>query len=112
MSSKNVAKNTKKPDIIIGAHVKNNMEVLEYSRTCSAVLCGFAAGILGLTSLSGVFFYIASVLLQAVFWYVKADFKWQQYLLSPFQLLTHSIVGGFFTYVLAWVFANGLVHVY
>ncbi|KAK6018048.1 hypothetical protein OSTOST_16413 [Ostertagia ostertagi] len=49
---------------------------------------------------------------QALFWEAKAGFEWRSYFLDRTLSVTHSIVGGLFTYILFWVFLYGMVHVY
>uniref|UniRef100_A0A0N4Z3K7 ER membrane protein complex subunit 6 n=1 Tax=Parastrongyloides trichosuri TaxID=131310 RepID=A0A0N4Z3K7_PARTI len=106
-------KKSKKDKVLInGIAVRNNVQVLEYSRTLQSLLAGLAAGIIGLQSFGGVAFYFLTLFIQSGLWLVKADFKVQQYFLQSHQLITHSLVGGFFTYILAWVFFYGLVHVF
>jgi hypothetical protein len=92
--------------------VRNNFAVLEYSRTCQAAATGIASGALGLTSAWGFLFYFMFVLVQAVFWEYKAAFQWNQYFGNRWLSVTHSVVGGLFTYVLFWVFIYGIVYVY
>uniref|UniRef100_A0A0K0F0U5 ER membrane protein complex subunit 6 n=2 Tax=Strongyloides TaxID=6247 RepID=A0A0K0F0U5_STRVS len=106
-------KKSKKDKVLInGVAVRNNIQVLEYSRTLQALLAGLAAGIMGLQSFGGVAFYFITLFIQSGLWYAKADFKTHQFFLQNHHLITHSIVGGFFTYILAWVFFYGLVHVF
>ncbi|OZC08519.1 hypothetical protein X798_04453 [Onchocerca flexuosa] len=92
--------------------MRHNVGVLEYSRTCQAAAAGMASGILGLTGISGFIFYFVFVVLQALFWEMKANFEWQNYFISRSLSLTHSLISGLFTYILFWVFLYGMVHVY
>ncbi|CAG9535521.1 unnamed protein product [Cercopithifilaria johnstoni] len=92
--------------------MRHNVGVLEYSRTCQAAASGMASGILGLTGISGFIFYFILVVLQALFWEMKANFEWQNYFMSRSLSLTHSLISGLFTYILFWVFLYGVVHVY
>ncbi|VDN28671.1 unnamed protein product [Gongylonema pulchrum] len=85
---------------------------MEYSRTCQAAAAGMASGILGLTGISGFVFYFVLVILQAIFWEMKANFEWHNYFISRSLSLTHSLISGLFTYILFWVFLYGMVHVY
>ncbi|PAV55541.1 hypothetical protein WR25_20349 [Diploscapter pachys] len=94
------------------AAMRQNFSSLEYARTCHAAASGMAAGILGLTNMSGFIFYFVTVLLQALFWVLKSNFKWKTFFLDGWLPITHSLVGGLFTYILFWVFLYGMVHVY
>uniref|UniRef100_A0AC34R6N2 ER membrane protein complex subunit 6 n=1 Tax=Panagrolaimus sp. JU765 TaxID=591449 RepID=A0AC34R6N2_9BILA len=90
--------------------IRNNFAVLEYARTCQAATCGIASGALGLTSIWGFVFYFVFVLVQAAFWEYKAGFQWQNFFTSRWLSVTHSAVGGLFTYILFWVFFYGMVY--
>ncbi|KAE9550773.1 hypothetical protein FO519_006025 [Halicephalobus sp. NKZ332] len=92
--------------------IRNNFAVLEYSRTCQAAASGIASGALGLTGTWGFVFYFIFVLVQAAFWEYKAGFQWQDFFANRWLSVTHSIVGGLFTYILFWVFFYGMVYVY
>uniref|UniRef100_A0A914XF40 ER membrane protein complex subunit 6 n=1 Tax=Plectus sambesii TaxID=2011161 RepID=A0A914XF40_9BILA len=92
--------------------IRTNIGILEYSRTCQAAASGMAAGILGLTGVSGFLFYVICVLVQAAVWELKAGLDWRTFFLDRTLSVGHSIVGGLFTYILFWVFLYGMVHVY
>uniref|UniRef100_A0A1I7ZIT9 ER membrane protein complex subunit 6 n=1 Tax=Steinernema glaseri TaxID=37863 RepID=A0A1I7ZIT9_9BILA len=94
------------------AAMRHNFGVLEYSRTCQSAAAGMAAGIFGLTGIPGFLFYIVIVVIQALFWHVKAGFEWKTYFTDVTLPVTYSFVGGLFTYILFWVFLYGMVHVY
>uniref|UniRef100_A0A914Y3S2 ER membrane protein complex subunit 6 n=1 Tax=Panagrolaimus superbus TaxID=310955 RepID=A0A914Y3S2_9BILA len=94
------------------AAVRNNFSILENSRTCQAAASGIASGALGLTGAYGFIFYFIFVLVQAILWEYKAGFKWNTFFVNRSLSITHSIVGGLFTYVLFWVFIYGIVYVY
>ncbi|KAI6191980.1 ER membrane protein complex subunit 6 [Aphelenchoides bicaudatus] len=94
-----------------------NFSILEYGRTCQSALAGIASGILGniflgLTGTYGFLFYVLTVLIQTAVWEIRSGFKWNSYFPSRSLEFNHSFVGGLFTYVLAWVFFYGIVHVY
>lgn len=105
-------KNVGQVAVFSEAAMRHNIGILEYSRTCQAAGAGMASGILGLTGISGFIFYIVFVILQAVFWEMKANFVWEDYFINRSLLLTHSLISGLFTYILFWVFLYGMVHVY
>lgn len=92
--------------------IRYNHAALEYCRTSMSALAGCTAGILGLRSLYGFVFYIISMLILWVLILAKAGPSWSKYFRSRLQLLTASITGGVFTYVLFWTFIYGMVHVY
>uniref|UniRef100_A0A914HEF4 ER membrane protein complex subunit 6 n=1 Tax=Globodera rostochiensis TaxID=31243 RepID=A0A914HEF4_GLORO len=115
LAVKNVSNKGQQPPqkhIYSDSALRNNYQVLEQSRTCQAAVSGMASGILGLTGTLGFLLYFICVLLQAFVWHYKAGFRWSAFFTSRSLLLTHSVVGGLFTYVLFWVFVYGLVHVY
>lgn len=93
--------------------IRQNVGILEYSRTVQAAASGFAAGVLGLTGLYGFIFYFICAFLQSVFWLWKAGFVHsERYFIGKSALIQHSLFGGLFTYVLFWTFLYGMVHVY
>ncbi len=93
-------------------NIRQNLSILEYSRTFQAAASGGAAGILGLTSLYGFIFYIICLLIQSPLWYAKAGGDCQDYFLQKGTIVSYSVLGGLFTYVLFWTFLYGMVHVY
>lgn len=92
--------------------LRNNVNVLEYSRTCQAAVAGCAAGIIGLTGIQGFVFYVVTSLLLSAIWYVKSAAQPTLYFGDKSVFVTHSFVGGLFTYILFWTFLYGMVHVY
>ncbi|EFO19461.1 hypothetical protein LOAG_09031 [Loa loa] len=111
-SENNTTKNVEQVTIFSEVAMRHNVGILEYSRTCQAAASGMASGILGLTGVSGFIFYFILVVLQALFWEMKANFEWQNYFMNRSLSLTHSLISGLFTYILFWVFLYGMVHVY
>ncbi|XP_018494671.1 ER membrane protein complex subunit 6 [Galendromus occidentalis] len=92
--------------------MRHNTSVLSFTRTTVSVLSGCSAGILGLTSLYGFLFYFVTALILWAMLVVKNHNSWQKFLKSRFTFLTHSLLGGLFTYILFWTFSYGMVHVY
>lgn len=75
-------------------------------------LAGCTAGILGLTSYQGFVFYVLTAF---VLWFLilfQAGPAWNKYFRSRLPILTGSLTGGLFTYILFWTFIYGMVHVY
>jgi len=92
--------------------IRHNASVVEYCRTWSAVISGLGAGILGLTGLYGFAFYLVAVFGLWLILIAKAGTHYERYFTSRRALLTNGFFGGLFTYILCWVFAYGMVHVY
>jgi len=92
--------------------IRHNAAVVEYCRTCSAVFSGMGAGILGLTGLYGFGFYILAVIGLWLILIAKAGTNYERYFTNRRALLTNGFLGALFTYILCWVFAYGMVHVY
>jgi hypothetical protein len=92
--------------------VRLNENSLEQCRTSVSVLSGCVAGIIGLTSYKGFFFYGFSMLLLSLLIFVFIRHEHRKFFTS----LNHVFVNGFFngllTYVLFWTFLYGIVHVY
>uniref|UniRef100_A0A915PVA6 GRIP domain-containing protein n=1 Tax=Setaria digitata TaxID=48799 RepID=A0A915PVA6_9BILA len=87
-----VTKDVEQVTVFSEVAMRHNVGVLEYSRTCQAAAAGMASGILGLTGVSGFVFYFILVILQALFWELKANFEWQNYFMSRSLSLTHSLI--------------------
>ncbi|XP_030761529.1 ER membrane protein complex subunit 6 [Sitophilus oryzae] len=93
--------------------IRNNLSIVEYCRTSMAALSGCTAGLLGLTSLHGAFFYIFALISLWLMILFKAGFSnWDKYFISRKALLTNGFFGQLFTYILCWTFIYGMVHVY
>lgn len=94
------------------AGMQHNAFLLSYCRTSIAALAGCAAGVLGLLGFWGFLFYIfASALLSSLL-LLKAGNRWQRFFLSRSAIFTNGLLGELFTYILAWTFLYGMVHVY
>lgn len=92
--------------------IRMNMGVLEYCRSSMSALAGCAAGILGLSSLYGFAFYLIMMFVLWMLILLKAGPEWNKFFTTRLPILTGSLSGGIFTYVLFWTFLYGMVHVY
>lgn len=103
------------PTISIQA-IKNNQTVVSKMRAYSSLLAGIAAGILGLTSIAGIVFYIVVSLFMSLCLYTKAKISNDRKgngVLEDFGIgLFDQISGNISSFLLFWVFAYGIVHVY
>jgi len=94
------------------AAIRQNHAVLEYSRTSMSALAGCTAGILGFTSYYGFIFYVLTCLMLWAMVLAKAGSSWNKYFRQRLPILTGTVTGGIFTYILFWTFIYGMVHVY
>jgi len=92
--------------------IRHNAAVVEYCRTWTAVISGMGAGVLGLTGILGFAFYFIAAFGLWLLLIAKAGTQYDRYFTSRRALLTNGFFGGLFTYILCWVFAYGMVHVY
>ena len=94
------------------AAIRNNINVVDYSRAFLAVISGSSAGILGLTGLQGFIFYFALSILMSILLVYKTGQNWDRYFLSRWTIWSSGILGELFTYVLVWTFMYGMIHVF
>jgi len=92
--------------------IRQNHALLEYCRTSMSALAGCTAGILGLTSYQGFVFYVLTAVLLWLLLLFQAGPSWNKFFRSRLPILTGSLTGGLFTYILFWTFIYGMVHVY
>lgn len=92
--------------------IRYNHVTLEYCRTSMSALAGCTAGILGLSSIYGFIFYIITMSILWLLILAKTGPSWSKFFRSRLPILTGSLSGGIFTYVLFWTFIYGMVHVY
>ena len=93
-------------------NVMHNTRSLNFSRTALSVLAGCAAGILGLSSLLGIFFYfLASGVLGLYYMLIRSQSD-SLHFMNKQQLITGFVFENLFTYILMWTLIYGCVHVY
>ena len=94
------------------ASIRYNDYLLDYCQTSMSALSGSAAGIMGLTGLSGfVFYFVCSLFLSLVILlYLGA--RVSKFFASKQAIVTGTLWSGLQTYLLFWTFMFGMVHVY
>lgn len=102
----------KETDALSPQSLQNNHGILNYCRTATAAISGCVAGVLGLYGFHGFFFYFFSSVLMSVLLVGKAQFNWQKFFLSSWDIWSTGVLGGTLTYILFWTFLYGMVHVY
>jgi len=101
------------PNPINSRNVMHNAKSLSFSRTALSALSGISAGILGLTSLKGFFFYFIMSGILGIYYLILELQSEAVHFLSKQQLLTSALsFENLFTYVLMWTLCYGCVHVY
>lgn len=90
-----------------------NMKNLELYHISLAILAGVTAGILGLTSLRGLYLFLAVAVLSLIGLLVKMKFDSSRYIIGSIIQFEFSMLSGqVLTYILFWTFAYALVHLY
>ena len=92
--------------------MRQNQALLEYCRTSTSALAGCTAGVLGLTSYHGFLFYLLTCLVLWLMLLSRVGPAWNKFFRSRLPILTGTLTGGLFTYILFWTFIYGMVHVY
>nr|XP_012622402.1 ER membrane protein complex subunit 6-like [Microcebus murinus] len=96
-----VAAKREGPQFISDAAVRGNANaaaaVLDYRLTSVSALSGATAGILGLTGLYGLIFYLLASILLSLLLILKAGRRWNKYFKSQRPLFTGGLIGGLFT---------------
>ena len=102
----------KEKEALSASALQMNHVILNYCRTALSAISGSVAGVLGLYGIHGFVFYIFSSLLMSVLLIGKANFTWQKYFQSSWDIWTTGVLGGTLTFILFWTFLYGLVNVY
>ena len=90
-----------------------NLNNLAWLRAVMAIVSGICAGILGLESLWGFMFYLAtSVLLSASIWITRINGQPELYFNNLSSLMIHDVFPNLVSFVLFWTLFYGLMHVY
>jgi hypothetical protein len=90
-----------------------NVKNLAWLRAVMAIVSGICAGILGLESLWGFMFYIAtSVLLSASIYITRVEAQPELYFNTASFLMIHDVFSNLVSFVLFWTLFYGLMHVY
>jgi hypothetical protein len=92
--------------------IQANLSNISIARAKLALASGTAAGILGLESFSGFGFYILCSAGLSVLLLIKVGFAPRKYFPSSEMVWTFDVLGNLSSYILFWVLAYGVVHVY
>lgn len=98
--------------LYVQSHVMHNARQLQYIRSCFAAIAGSAAGILGLTNLSGFLFYAVSwVILNGILMTRACGSK--KYFINGYKdLVFDGAMNALLSYILFHTLLYGLVHLY
>lgn len=102
------------------AEAKINMEMLSFNMrkidsvlTVLFIVSGILAGVLGLTSLNGLLFYILMSVVSTVALLARMKFDASNYtVMKTVSLLIHGMSSQAMSFVLFWTLAYALVHIY
>jgi hypothetical protein len=96
----------------VQAHVQHNGRQLQYIRSCFAAIAGSAAGILGLTNLSGFLFYALCWIVLSVLLLSRTSGGSKYFMNGYKDIVFNGAVGGLLSFVLFHTLLYGLVHLY
>ncbi|KAI5075572.1 hypothetical protein GOP47_0009648 [Adiantum capillus-veneris] len=88
------------------------MRTIYYSRTFLSIIGGVIAGILGLTGIAGFLFYFAIMMATSAAVAVKAGFNVERFFDSWNRITLDGLTAGLMSFVLFWVFAYDIVHIF
>ncbi len=90
-----------------------NIKNLELFHISLAIVAGVAAGILGLTSLRGLYLFLVVSVLSIFGLLFKMKFDSGRYMIGSILQFEFSMLSGqVLTYILFWTFAYAIVHLY
>lgn len=90
-----------------------NMRKIDSALTVFYIVIGIIAGILGLTSLKGLLFYVFMSVVSTLAILLKMKFNISSYtVMSMHGLLFHGMSSQAMSFVLFWTLAYALVHIY
>ncbi|KAJ3274841.1 ER membrane complex subunit 6 [Terramyces sp. JEL0728] len=93
--------------------IRYNLKTISKIRASTALVSGLAAGILGLENLSGFLFYLITSIILSVFLLVfKLGFQPTKFLPAFETVFTFDVSGNLSSFVLFWVLATGVCHIY
>ncbi|KAI9228212.1 MAG: transmembrane protein 93 [Piptocephalis tieghemiana] len=98
---------------VVEAHLASNSQTLDRTRSFFSFASGAAAGILGLRSANGFYFFALTYLLHTTGLHLlHAKGKPSLYFRSSKDLLLEGLPSALLSYVLFWTLLYGIVHVY
>jgi hypothetical protein len=100
-------------DKVSGEMLGFNMKKIDSFLTMLYIVSGVVSGVLGFTSLRGLFLYIVLSLVITFALLVKMQFDVKKYTVMPVHsLLIHGMSTHAMSFVLFWTLAYALVHIY
>ncbi|KAI9484012.1 MAG: hypothetical protein EXX96DRAFT_560481 [Benjaminiella poitrasii] len=96
----------------VQSHIMHNGRQLQYIRSCFAAIAGSAAGILGLTNLSGFLFYALSWSVLSLLLITRTSGGKAYFVNGYKDIAFNGLFGGLLSYVLFHTLLYGLVHLY
>ncbi|KAI8990816.1 hypothetical protein BDF20DRAFT_841019 [Mycotypha africana] len=96
----------------VPSYIMHNGRQLQYIRSCFAAIAGSAAGILGLTNLSGFLFYALSWIVLSLLLIVRTSGGSRFFARGYKAFLLDGLFGSLLSYILFHTLVYGLVHLY
>ena len=91
---------------------QNNDAIVARSRTLVSIVAGCGAGILGLTNLFGLLFFVLAHLTLAGLVTMRVKFRVTDYFTGFPRLLLSQLSSSALSFVLFWTLSYNLIHVY
>lgn len=98
--------------LYVQSHVMHNARQLQFIRSCFAAIAGSAAGILGLTNLSGFLFYAIGWIILSILLITKTSGVKKYFIHGYKDVVLDGAMGGLLSYTLFHTLLYGLVHLY
>lgn len=89
-----------------------NARILNFCRVFVAIVAGCAAGIMGITGVSGFVCFFISTLLLSVGLYLKVSCDPKPFFKKPDDIWTEGITQAMMSYILFWTLFYDIVHIY
>ncbi len=111
-----VAAEAEQDEEYIGSHVKKNMRVMSYCRTCCCAAVGTVTGVLGITGIWGFVSFLVFHAMVSLGLYVKMEFDLPKFTLRKgpglVLFLFEDVADLILTFILLWTLAYTLIFTY
>ncbi|KAI9365767.1 Rab5-interacting protein-domain-containing protein [Pilaira anomala] len=98
--------------LYVPSHIMHNTRQLQYIRSCFAAIAGSAAGILGLTNLSGFLFYALSWTILSLLLIARTSNMKKYFIQGYKEVVFDGALSGLLSFILFHTLLYGLVHLY
>lgn len=98
----------------VEAMMSNGIQIMNFRTLCVGIVCGVVCGILGLTSLNGLLFYLlSSILTDFIVVVNKMKMKCKEFTnTSLLQFFLDGLTNSAMTFMLFWTLSFAIVYIY